>query len=76
MICTEHQLNASKGPMASKKARNPPHNWVGQKKKGEEEERIRRALHPREGAVKEDRFPHPGKIPHWWGDQPECGGKC
>ena len=75
MIGTEHQLNARKGPMTSKKAGNPPHNWEGQKKEGGGEERIRRTLHTREGAVKEDRFPHPGKPPHWWGDEPGCGGK-
>ena len=75
MINTEHQLNARKGPMTSKKETNPPHNWSGQKKKGGGEERIRRTLHPREGAVREDRFPYPGKPPHWWGDEPGCGGK-
>ena len=25
---------------------------------------------PLGGAVKEERFPHPGKPLHWWGDQP------
>lgn len=61
MICTEHQLNASKRTYGLKMARNPPHNWVGQRK-GEEEERIRTALHPRE-ELQEDQFPPPGKSP-------------
>ena len=39
MICTEHLLNAGLKP--SKRARNPSHNWVEQKKKrwGEGEKR-------------------------------------
>ena len=30
---TEHLLNAGRRPQTSQKARNPPHTWVGQKKK-------------------------------------------
>ena len=30
---TEHLLNAGRRPLTSPKARNSPHNWVGQRKK-------------------------------------------
>ena len=70
-------------PQASKKARNSPHNWVGQKKK---EEKETKDLHLWEGAVKEEKFPHARKSPHWWrweggepqrwGQQRGCGGKA
>ena len=29
---------------------------------------------PLEGAVKEERFPHPGKTLHWLGDEPDRKG--
>ena len=34
---TEHLLNAGRRPQTSQKARNSPHTWVGQKKKGKTE---------------------------------------
>lgn len=42
MIHTAHLLNAGKRPSTSKEARNPPHNWIGQKekRKREREKRI------------------------------------
>ena len=70
MICTEHLLNAGRRPQTSKRARKPPHNWVGQKKKEKERKESGQDLCSKDGAVKEDRFLHPGKSPHWWGDQP------
>ena len=48
-----------------KGARKPPHNWVKQKERQEP----RWDQHSREGAVKEERNPHPGKPPNRWGDQ-------
>ena len=33
----EHLLNAGRRPQTSQKARNSPHTWVGQKKKGKTE---------------------------------------
>ena len=33
MIHTEHLLNAGRRPQTSKRARKPPCDWVGQKKK-------------------------------------------
>ena len=48
------------------------------KRKRKKEKRKRKELgwdlHPREGAVKEVRFPYPGKSPHWRGDQPGWKG--
>ena len=34
---TEHLLNAGRTPQTSQKAKNSPHTWVGQKKKGKTE---------------------------------------
>ena len=68
-VLTEHLLNAGRRPQTSKKARNSSCTWVAQKKKKREREKKSRCnLHPWEGAVKEERFPHTGKSPHW-GDQ-------
>ena len=53
----------------SERARKSPRNRVGKKKK---EKKVRKQsgqdLCPWEGAVKEGRFLHPGKPPHWQGD--------
>ena len=38
---TEHLLNAGRRPQTSQKARNSPHTWVGQKKKGKTETKNR-----------------------------------
>ena len=42
---------------------------VGQREKGEEEE-LGWDLHPREGGLKEEKFPHPGNLLHWLGVMP------
>ena len=54
--------------------RKSPLNWVGQKKKGKKKETKESGcdLHLWEGAVKEEKFPHTRKPPHWWG--PGMGG--
>ena len=36
---------------------------------GKKKEEAGQDLHPWEGAEKEERFLHPGKRPHLWGDQ-------
>ena len=46
---TEHLLNAGSRPQTSQKARNSPRTWVGTD------------LHQREGAVREEKFPHTRK---------------
>ena len=35
-ICTEHLLNTGRRPQTSERARKPPHNQVGEKKKEKE----------------------------------------
>ena len=74
MIHTEQLQNAGRRPQTSERARKSSCNWVGQKKKEKKnKERERKESgweqHPREGAVKEERFLHPRKFPHWQGDQ-------
>ena len=39
-----------------------------------EREKLRWDMHPREAAVREKKFLHPGKPSHWWGDQAEQKG--
>ena len=46
---TEHLLNAGRRPQTSKKARESPHNWVGQKKK-KRDKRIRMGPAPLGGS--------------------------
>ena len=65
-VCTEHLLNASKRYQTSERARKPPCNWVGQKKKRKESGQDL----CRDGTVKEERFLHLENSPYWWGDQP------
>ena len=55
-----------------KRGRNPPHIWVEQKEKKIKWERKEsdQDQHSCEGAEKEERNPHHGKPPNWWGDHP------
>ena len=53
-----------------KRSRNPPHNWVEQRKESERERRKQTGLALQRGAVKEKRNAQPGKPPYWQGDQP------
>ena len=63
---TGHLLNAGRRPQTSQMARNYPRTWVGQKKKEKTETKEKRwHLHLWEGAIKEEKFPHPMKPLHW-----------
>ena len=64
-ILTEYLLNAGRRPQTAEKARKSSHNQVEKKKKVRKE--LGWDLHPWEGALKEERFLHPGKSPHQWG---------
>ena len=72
-ILTEHLLHARRRPQTSGRARKPPHNQAGQKKK-EKKKRDRKEsgldLRPWEGAVQKESFLHPGKSPYRREDQP------
>lgn len=76
MICTEHLLNTDKRPQLSKRARKAQCNQVGQKKMKQKmrEKGTGWDLCPREGAVKEERFPYPGKSSHQQGERGESAG--
>ena len=45
------------------------------KKEKKQNKRNRMDQHSQEGAVKDERNPHPGKPPNRWGDQPGWWGK-
>lgn len=67
MILTEYLLNAGKKPQTTERARKSPCKLGSRKKK--ENNKVRkdesgRVLHPRKGAVKEERFLYPGRPPH------------
>lgn len=62
-VLTEYLLNAGGRPQTSERTRKSPHKHNrGEQKKVRKE--LGWDLHPREGAVKEERFLHPGKSPH------------
>ena len=64
MIRTEHLLNTGKRPQISERARKPPHNWIGQKKKGKKIKKgTRMGTAPQGGNYKEGNFPKPRKVP-------------
>ena len=69
VILTEYLLDAGRRPQTSEKARKSQRNWVRKKKKKERKE-LGQDLSPWEGGVKEERFLHQGKPPHWQGDRP------
>lgn len=64
----EHLLNTTKRLQTPERARTPPHNQVGQKKK--EKERDHDEACAQGESCEEERFLHPGKSPHWGGAQP------
>ena len=69
-IHKEHLLNTGRRPQTSKSAKKSPCNWEGQKQSKKKRKESRQDLYPREGAMKEERFLHPGRSPHWQGDEP------
>ena len=48
-----------------KRIRNPPHNWVEQMEEKEKKEVSGWEQHSWEGAMKEERNPHPGRSSNW-----------
>ena len=50
-------------------ARNLPYNWEEQKREREKKKESGKDQHSWEGAMKEERNPHLGRAPNWWGDQ-------
>ena len=68
---TEHLLNAGRRPQTYKRARVSPCNWVGQKKKKKKKKSEPDLCHWEGGkVVKEEKFLHTEKSPHWWVDWP------
>ena len=51
-----------------KRQETPPRTWVRQKEREKKKETKdeRQDVHPWEGAVKEEKFPHSRKPLHWW----------
>lgn len=66
MIQRGHLLNISRRPQTSEKIKKkkPPSDSIGQKKKRRERNESGCDLNLREGAMKEEKFLHPGKFPH------------
>ena len=56
------QNRADRRPQTSEKTRKPPHNLLRQKEK-------KKRNQDKEGAGKEERFPHLGKSAHQWRDR-------
>ena len=70
-VLTEDLLNTRRGPQAPKRTRKILFSQVGPKqmKEREEERKWDGTSAPGEGAEGEERFTHPGKSHHRWGDQ-------